>query len=257
MAKVRPTSFDALHCVVDYCHGMVAKSHTGEVRCSTPVPFGAVVDLYSGGCLYVSGIRDPRVVNRIRQFMSKSEECVAAWAADIVTDGTGDVVINLQWGTKTATTVLPCTNPDFQKWLTEVNWTSSPSSFASEPKKTQNPLAQMSSIEAEKILREYVDLEGAKILQISNSEPSENTQQAEELALQGRGWFLDRDNCDMFFDRFFGGFSQVSNEFHAIRERLETFSSGRKAVNFAIAMYSNGIHIETKLWHKKMPFWGW
>jgi len=245
----------ALECVVGHCYDLVQTPAIDDLFLHK---YGAAVELDSGSCLFVPGIYVANVETRIKQFITKSGESIAAWASQIAIDSSDCIEIHLRWGSKNASIKLPLTTPDFKGLLSEVNWESSQEHWSSEPVEKKVHSVRMSIRKAEQIFRNYID--GERFRDLLNSD-SDLTQPTVGDVIKIRGWFIDRHNCDMFFNRFFGRFfgesSPVATDFKAVRERLEFFSNGRKAVSFGMAKYSNGIPIETKIWHKKMPFWFW
>ncbi len=246
----------ALNCVVEHCYYLV---HTPAIDDFYLSKHGAAVELDSGSSLFVPGTYVANVVTRLNQFITRSEESMAAWASQIVIDSSDCIEIHLRWGSKNASIKLPLTTPDFKGLLSEVNWESSQEHWSSEPVEKKAHSVRMSIREAEQVFRNYIDSTGEQFLELLNS-GSELTQPTVGDAIQIRGWFIDRHNSDMFFNRFFGRFfgesARVARDFKAVRERLEFFSNGRKAVSFGMAKYSNGIPIKMKIWHKRMSFWG-
>ena len=242
----------ALKCVVEHCYDLV---HTPAIDDLYLLKHGAAVELDSGSSLFVPGMHDANVVTRINQFITKSEESIAAWASQIAIDSSDCIEIHLRWRSKNASIKLPLTTPDFKGLLSEVNWESIQEHWSSEPVEKKVHSVRMSIRKAEQVFRNYIDLTGEQFRDLLNSD-SDLTQPTVGDVIQIRGWFINRHNCDMFFDRFFGESSRVASDFKAVRERLEFFSNGRKAVSFGMAKYSNGIPIETKIWHKRVSFWG-
>jgi len=242
----------AIQCVIEHCYDLV---HTPAIDDLYLLKHGAAVELDSGSSLFVPGMYVANVVTRVNQFITRSEENIAAWASQIAIHSSDCIEIQLRWGSKNASIKLPHTNPDFKGLISEVNWKSSQEHWSSEPVEKKVHTVRKSIREAEQIFRNHIDWTGEKIRNLLNSEP-DSTQLTFGDVIQIRGWFIDRHNCDMYFDRFFGESSRVASDFKAVRERLEFFSHGRKVVSFGMAKYSNGIPIETKIWHKRASFWG-
>ena len=251
MNSNKPLMEVALQFAVEHCYHLV---HTPAIDDLYLRKHGAAVELDSGSCLFVPGTYVANVVTRINQFITKSEESIAAWASQIAINSSDCIEIHLRWGSKHASIKLPLTTPDFKGLLSEVNWESIQEHWSSEPVEKKVHAVRLPIREAEKIFRNHIDMTGEQFRDLLNSNP-DLTQPTVGDVIQIRGWFIDRHNCDMFFDRFLGESSRVASDFKAVRERLEFFSNGRKALSFAMAKYSNGILIETKIWHKRVSFW--
>ena len=230
---------DALELIVGHCYVLVR----GKAKDSLSYGYGAAVDLFSGGCLFVPGIIDPRVITRVSQFMAVSRDCIAAWTAKVPDNCISDdnVTIHLQWRDKFAEITVPLTTQYLKIPLPTIRWEvcRGHNLQVDDVKRLPNA-APMKYRDAEKVVRDHLKIES----HISRSTVGHGD--------RSHGCFKDRENGDMYIDEFLSGSLQPPRDAIAIRERLMTFSCGRRAVTLGIGKYSNGVLCEMQIWRKKM-----
>lgn len=229
----------ALELVVWHCYAMVHDKTQDSLSFSQ----GAAVDLSSGGCLFVPGIWDSRVAIRVSQFMALSRDCISAWTPEVLDSSASDdrVAIHLQWRDKHADITLPRTTPYLETPLPPVHWEVFHRHDILEEKVRQSPIAApMPNRNAEKMVRDHLNTESHITLStVGHGDRS-------------HGCFVDRENRDMFIDECLFGSFLAPGDFTAVRQRLEKFSYGRRAVTFGVSKYTNGAQSETQVWQKKM-----
>lgn len=227
----------ALELIVWHCYAMVYDTAKDSISDSC----GAVVDLSSGGCLFVPGIWDSRVATRVKQFMSLSQDCIAAWTPRVFDSSADRVVIHLQWQDKHADITLPRMTQYLETPLPLVHWDVFPRHDILKEVVGRSPIAVPMPIRnAEEIVRNHLNTE------------SHVTKSTIGHGERSHGCFIDRENRDMFIDECLFGSFLASGDSIAVRQRLETFSYGRRAVTFGIAKFANGAQCETQIWRKKM-----
>ncbi len=226
----------ALNLIVDHCSAMVR----GKAEDSSSHRYGAAVDLFSGGCLFVPGIFDSHVVTRVTQFLALSKDCIAAWTANTPDIYTSDenLTVHCRWRGMQADINVPLSTPFIKISLPSVDWEVCRVNNIEGDNISQPPYTtSMRNFNAEKEVRNHLELHDSLALGRHGE--------------RSHGCFIDRENRDMFIDDFLGGSFQPPGDANSVRQRLETFSYGRHAVTFGIAKYSVGALSEIQVWRTK------